>query len=215
MKLPELTVRQKCLLLIPIVVLTAILMFFLKDLARQLIAVPILYLFWAADVVLQIIPQNVLWGLFLLTGTIILLVSLLYTGRSAEQRVRPANTEHPGRVTELKRLIHFSQKWSYSKWNLAHNLTDLAAEIVAFQERCDVSDIKKQLHAGTYELPDELRRYFQAGHSRNLSTQPGFFARLLRRTPPQETDEMLALDPAIVIDFLAHHLEGENEHEHH
>ncbi len=176
-------------------------MVFPKGLAYRTIVVPILYVLWVTELALRIIPQPVVWAIFMVLAFIILVKSLSNPQKSRRRIYKPA-TRHLGRVEELAKLIQFSRKWSYSRWNLAHHLAELASEILAFRERCTSKQIQERLEDGVLKANWDIRAYFQAGMKKEMSWQTGLFSKIKHWRRSQELRSPLDLDPENAVHFL-------------
>ena len=202
--------KKKIISILLTILLAVLLMWFVQDLARTIVLVPILYLIWVTDLASHTIPQYIIWGLFLLIGSLILGKSLFRPGRI---RSKPRETviEYTGRVEELARIIQFSQKWEYSRWNLAHHLAELASEIFASHGHRSYEHIKKQLEHAKMNLSPEIQSYFQAGLSRKTTQRNRFFSRLRARIRSEKQSSSLDLDPERAVRFLEEHMEISHE----
>jgi hypothetical protein len=212
MTLPSVSTKVKIMLAILVVLLAALLAWFLQDLACKLIVVPILYILWQADIALRIIPQPVIWIIFTIVGAIILMKSFVSPKKSRKKIWKTAK-RYPGRVKELAKLIHFAQKWNYSRWNLAHYLAGLASEILAFREQCPREQILEQLENGTLKASQDVRKYFQTGIQKKGIRRNNFFSNLRQGLRSQEQSSSLEFDLENAIRFLENQLEGHYDDE--
>jgi hypothetical protein len=199
---------KKILFSIGILLTVVVLMVALKDLARRTIAVPIMYLVWAAGLAFRIFSQHVLWILFLGVGMFILIKSLL-NPKSSDREKRKIRTRYPGRIEELAKLVCYANRWNYSRWTLAHYLAELGSDILAFHAQNNPRQIQAQLKEGILEVSPEIQTYFQFGLSRNLTQHKGWFARIRERFTLREhnSDPTISVDPEPVVTFLEHQLE--------
>lgn len=200
------------MLAILVMLLAALLTWFLQDLARRVIVVPMLYILWQADIALRIIPQPVIWVIFTIVGAIILMKSF-FSPKKPRKKICKTAKRHPGRVKELAKLIHFSQKWEYSRRNLAHYLAGLASEILAFREQCSREQILEQLQNGNLKARPDVQEFFQAGIQQKDVQRNNFFSNLRRRLRSQEQHSLLEFDLENTIRFLEDHLEGHYDDE--
>jgi hypothetical protein len=184
----------------------------LQDLACKVIVVPILYIFWQADIALRIIPQPVIWIIFIMFGSIILMKSFV-SPKKSRKNIWKTTKRYPGRVKELAKLICFAQKWNYSRWNLAHYLAGLASEILAFREQCPREQILKKLENGGLKASQDIRRYFQAGIQKKDIQRNNFFSNLRQGLRSQKQSSSLEFNLENAIRFLEDQLEGHYDDE--
>jgi hypothetical protein len=133
---------------------------------------------------------------------------------SGRRKSRPVRNQRLGRVHELARLIQFARKWQYSRWNLAHYLTDLEMDVLALHGHGDFKEIQQHLRAGTIDMDEEVSAYFQLGLSKYLlPQQKNLITRIKERFGLVKPDESPApLDLERVVTFLEHQLEISHEH---
>lgn len=148
--------------LIVVVLLLAIpLMIALRDVVRDVIVYPLARLFWLARLVFLSIPPVFIWGYFLLIAVRIIIHSVRTAPRSARVS-EPEISSRQGRVSVWARRIRLTQQGDYSRWGLAHHLSELAARILASNERVELIESRHRLRAGEWEAPDEIRDYFRS-----------------------------------------------------
>ncbi len=182
------------------------LMIALRDVVRDVIVYPLARLFWLARLVFLSIPPVFIWGYFLLIAARIIIHSVRTAPRS--MRVSEPETLHrPGRVSAWARRIRLTRRGDYSRWGLAHHLSELAAKILASNERLKVTESRHRLQAGEWDAPDEIRDYFRtASTSAPPVQQRWFLARfwqqLLGRGHEDEDLQNLNLDVREVVAFL-------------
>ncbi|HZB96945.1 MAG TPA: hypothetical protein VE268_13385 [Herpetosiphonaceae bacterium] len=144
------------LLLLPVVLMAVVIQGFVRD----VIVVPLFYVFWLLRLLFESISQVLLWGLFIV-------VVVIVAGRSLVKRVprlqvRPAEDRRRGRVEEWQRLIQQTNQGAFGKWRLANALEQLAVDVLASQERLEPREIRRRLENGTLELSPEVLAYLRA-----------------------------------------------------
>src|SRR5919202_2254215 len=144
------------LLLLPVIVLALVLQGFVRD----VIVVPLFYVFWLLRLLFESISQVLLWGLFVI-------VVVIVAGRSLVKRVprlqvRPPEDRRRGRVEEWLRLIRQTNQGAFGKWRLANALEQLAVDVLASQERLEPREIRRGLENGTLEGSPEVLAYLRA-----------------------------------------------------
>jgi hypothetical protein len=199
-------VRRR-LLLVGLVLLLAIpLTLALRNFARDVIVVPVLYILWLGHLLVQSIPQGVLWALLLLIALVISARSLS-KGRSPAGKVREAWADCPGQVAAWARQIHRMTRGSYYEWSLAQHLAKLSLAVLAYRERLTREQIKQHLQAGKLDMPPEIQAYVQAGLSPFLPNSPSLLSRLVHRLRQSVRTSPLAVDLEKVVRFLEKQLE--------
>lgn len=179
------------LALLPVIVMALV----IDDFVREVIVIPLLYLFWIARLLFKSIPQLVLWAGFVI-------VALLTAGKSLSKRKpllkrRVTETKQYGRVEGWLSLIDRRDQGDYSKWRLAHRLGGLTLETFAYHEGRSLKQVRRQLESGTLDIPPQLRAFLHAGMS---SYNP--FIRSQRRFRLGAPSAALDLDPEQAVQFL-------------
>jgi hypothetical protein len=165
----------------------------------DVVVIPLLFLWWAAQVLYESIPQALLWGVFVVIA--VLLVAKSFPWSTAPlPPVAPQTVSH-GRVADWSRWLRDASRDDHSRWRLAQRLSQLAVETLAFHEQCAPQEIGRRLHNGSLDIPPQLRAYLHAG-STPYWPKPKQRRRFGR--PAQDTPhaEPLAIDPQLVIDYL-------------
>lgn len=152
--------RKHLLPLIAILTIAGILAFLLQDYARHFIA-PTLFLLWIGRLLLESIPQVIIWGVFVAIALIIAGRSLLKRG-SIPRPIRRAEAALPGRIGSWVKLIQQADQEAYYKWQLAQPLSELIVAVLAHHERLTPKQIREKLVANNLDLPPELQAYLQA-----------------------------------------------------
>ena len=192
--------KRKLLPVLGILLIAGLLTLILQNHTRQLIS-PLLFMLWIGRLLLESIPQAVIWGIFIALALLIAGRSLL--GRRAIQRsVRPTIAASPGRIQNWARLIEQAEQDAYYQWQLAQSLRELIMAVLAHHERLSPKEIRERLADNTLDLPPELQAYLQASmtsFSHLLGPKPRFRSRA-QSTP-------LELDPEQITMFLEEKLD--------
>jgi len=161
----------------------------------EVVVVPLLFLWWAAQVLYQSIPQALLWGVFVAIA--VLLVAKNFPASSVPPPPAAPQSVAQGRVADWSRRLHDSRRDDHSRWRLAQRLALLAIETLAFREQYTPQDISRRLRDGSLDIPPQVRAYLLAG-SAPYTPRPKLRRRFGQPTPA----DPLATNPQIVIDFL-------------
>ena len=166
----------------------------------EMVVLPLLLLWWAAQVLYQSIHQALLWGAFILIA--VLLVAKSFPKGSAPLSPAEPQAQAQGRVADWSRWLHDFGRDEHSRWRLAQCLSQLAIETLAFREQCAPQEISQRLRDGSLDIPAQLRAYINAG-SAPYAPRPRLRFRLFGR-PAQSTVRAgpLAINPEQVIAYL-------------
>ena len=188
--------RTRLLLSVLVLLLAIPLTLLFWDVARDAIAVPLLYLLWIGDLIFRAVPQLFLWIVFLAIALLFVLRSLRKQKRPVRER-RVAETPSTGQVWTWARRIYLMERRSYSGWYFARHLQRLTLEVLAHRERVEVRQIKQRLRTGELDVPPELEACLGIDPGRAFS-KPSLSARLRRllrlgtetetRTAPPDLD---------------------------
>jgi hypothetical protein len=165
----------------------------------DVVIVPLLFLWWAAGLVYESLPQALLWGVFVLIALLLVAKSLPW-----ESAALPAVDPGPasaGRVSNWSRFLRESGRDEHGRWQLAQRLSRLAVEALAFREQCPAQDISRRLDDGTLNIDPQLRAYLRAG-SLPYAPTPRYRRRFGRRAKDAPQADPLAIDPQLLIDYL-------------
>ena len=188
---------RKRLLPLGVILLTAILLAPLfRNFIREVVVIPLLYVFWIGRIIFDTIPQTGFWGCFLLIALLMASASLLKKSK-LQSRIYEVKTVQPGRVETWANLIRQATEEDYYRWRLAQPLRELILETLAHEARLTSKQIKRRLTDDQLDIPPEIRAYLQASLlSLSYLSAPRFRFRSRRLTSP------LNLDPERVVKFL-------------
>ena len=171
-------------LLLGILVFSALLGYFLRDVVYQLVVVPIAYLLWLLYYYYSLLPQGLIWTVMLA----ILLVAALWNllpdaprgGRKPERRRQPE-----GEVEALVTWLEKARRGNYFKWQLANRMGRVARRL-------------GELAGGRLPPADPaVEKYLDAGMNHSFVDFP-----TPRGLLPRATQTPLDLDPKSVADYL-------------
>ena len=187
--------RKHLLPLVAILTIAGILTILLQDYAQDFIA-PILFLLWIGRLLVESIPQAVLWGIFIIIAVLIAGRSLFKRG-SIPRSTRRAEPAPLGRIESWVTLIQQADQETYYKWQLSQPLSELIVAVLAHHERLTPKQIRGKLASKSLDLPPELQAYLQASmtsFSHLLAPRSRF------RAGPQPSP--LDLNPGQIAQFL-------------
>jgi hypothetical protein len=192
--------------------LVALLAPLLADFVREVIAEPVLYLFFVLRLLYESIPQALLWLVFLVAALLVARRSLL-----KEQPLTRGHTrsdERRERVATWAQLIHDAEQDDYSRWRLAHRLESVLVEALAYEQRRTPIEIRRQIERGELPLSPQLQAYLRAGRTTynpfGEPHQSRLTALLSGRRAPRTGP--LEADPREAVDTLEQTLLGEQKY---
>jgi hypothetical protein len=165
----------------------------------DMVVVPLLFLWWAAQVLYQSVPQALLWGVFVMIA--VLLMAKSFPWKSAPLPHIAPQAVPQGRVADWSRWLGASSRDDHSRWRLAQRVSQLAVETLAFREQCPPQEISRRLANGSLDIPPQLRAYLYAG-SMPYAPKPRQRHRFGRSAQDMAHADPLATDPQLVIDYL-------------
>jgi cell division protein FtsW (lipid II flippase) len=172
--------------------LLALFLFLLvKDFIRTVILEPLLYVFWFIGLILESIPQGVIWVGFILVMLIITLASFK-KGEPQKSQSEMLPYSNTGRVERLARMLNRAQNNPFAKWLLASELKRVTRKLLTPPEQ-----EKKSINYQELDLPPEITAFFEAQQPTKWSIWEW-----LDNREHDETKTALDLDPDIVIQYL-------------
>lgn len=188
--------KNRFLPLLICLLLTVVFVFAIKDFMREVIIKPLFYAGWFMGLVLDSLPEMVLWAVFILLALFIASKSLIKGKESVAKEGRAVASKH-GSVITWFRLLEWSENQDYSRWRLAAELRKLSAKMLLPDK--EPSPYDPALRAA---LPPDIMAYFEA---RPSSFGSGF--RLPFRREAKNETSPLNLAPEIVVQFLEKQLD--------
>lgn len=187
-----------------VLLLTVLLTFLLQNVARDLVALPLIRTLRIGNLVLAAVPQVVFWVLLLVIGVSIAARSLM------ERRERfpspdPALVVYPGRVRTLLLWVQREAGSIYFRQRLAYHLARLATELQAFRQKRTPGRFVWRLDG--LDAPPEVRAYLQAGMTPSTLSAPGPLSRFVRWLRLQRAVASRNFDLERVVQFLEDQLE--------
>ena len=198
--------KRALLIILSFLLITSGLVLLLQGFSRLYLAEPIYRILLLGRVLIAAIPQPILWGSLILIASLFGM-RILFTGRTSIENDDRRGKQEQGRVHELMYWIQQSEQGQFFRWQIAHHLSNLALEALAYRQRTSEESVKRQVREGKIHAPETVRAYFHAGLSRVYSHPRGILNRILLFRDPQTTNAALDLDPQRAIEFIEHQLE--------
>jgi hypothetical protein len=176
---------------------------------NDVVIVPLLFLWWAARLLYESLPQALLWAVLVLIAVLLVAKSLAW--HSAPLPAADPGLPTAGRVSDWARILRGSMRDEHGRWQLAQRLSQLTVEALAFREQRPVHEVSRAIDDGSLDIDPQLRAYLRAG-SLPYAPMPRYRRRFGR--PRQDTPhaDPLAVDPQLAIDYLektGQHTNGE------
>ena len=169
-----------------------------RDFVREAIVTPVAYAVWIVGLLIESLPQAILWTFFLAIVLFMAIGSLITRPKPAG-KAGSVGADRRGQVEVLARRIDLAAGGYYFRWHLARRLRDLAVDAIAYRQRLTHEQVQQQLEAGTLDMPPAIRAYFQAELTLGpVSRMSDLRHRLRPRTPAAPLD----LDPEEVVRYL-------------
>ena len=186
--------RSRWLLYGGVVLASLGLAFLVRDLARDLLIIPLAYLAWQVGLLYWAVPQLVKWAVAVLLLGILVIWQLIPDLRpSGQERTRPAAPR--GQVETLALWIHRARSSNYFKWQLANRLGRLAVKL---------DELSGRRGQGRPRLAP-VEEYLAAGLQQSFVDFPVPRNRLQRRLPTA-----LDLPPVEVVEYIESQMETAN-----
>ncbi len=196
---------RRRLILAALAVLPVIVMAFLVEgFVREIVVVPLLYVFWIGRLFFASIPQFIFWLLFLVVALVVAGKSL--AKRQVVSRRRERERWQQGRVEEWLRMIEQRHSGAYFRWRFSHRIGILLLQALAHEERIDLRQARRSFENRSLAVPPAVRSFLWAGM---MAYNPmGETTRLLRW---QRQSSPLDLDPEEAVQFLEDVQNGRRE----
>jgi len=168
-----------------------VLVFIVEDFVQTVIVSPVLYTIWLLTLIVQSLPEGVLWA-----GFIVVMLGVAYASFPSPIRPRTSPWRPPmwnvGQVEKWTRLLENTQRTRFSRWRFAQEMERLTYALHApfYKEGW------KRVDLSSLELPAEIAAFFEARQPSN----PSFWKRIKRAG--DEAQSALDLDPEVVIQYL-------------
>jgi hypothetical protein len=182
--------RRYLFVLLFVLVVAAILAFFLRGVVAEVIILPVARFFWLVGGYYRVFPQASYWVVALIAVATIVLTSLRVSG--LEWRRRDSKwTPLSGQVQDLSFWIKRSRKGIYPKWHVARLLAEMALELMGHHEKHVKNVLRAEDLAGS--PPESVRKYLNAALNTNFTD----YARSRPLTPLPPTPFDGDLEPVI------------------
>ncbi len=199
--------------LITVLLVAGLLSFFIQDFFRLVIFLPIVETILDYYRLYRQMPQNVVWGLFLLFALVIAAIFLILNALETiwRQLRQPEAAQSPtrDRVFELAGLVAEARRTEYARWQLAREIENVLLALLAWDFGETAVSLQRRIRQGQLHLPPNL----QALCAANAAVPNYIQHRVAQRTRQRKPIAALAaldLDAALAeLEALAEHPLGQ------
>lgn len=185
------------------VIIAGAAVYLFQDIVRYIILRPILFVIYWARIIYETLPQQWWWSLILVVLFFIAIRSLT---RRKQSTIHTPEQNHIQKSSLEQWTDRFdkSAKGGYFKWYLAHEISKLALDVLANQERVPKDSAAAYFTQGKFDLPVEVHEYMKTGLDARISFQ---ITELEKRFYFLGRRSILKLEPEEMIKFLERKLE--------
>lgn len=220
--------RRLAIIAAALIILSTLMIFYARDVIREVIVLPLSYIFWVMGIIVRVTPQVFFWTVLLLVVVMIAWRALFGEKKVTVARATLLDDMPPpgasGRaVFWANKVALLRNSHSHYYANTFHGaLIHLLLDLLSYRYHLPVRIIEDQLKANTLEVPTEVREYVLAHYGRMEGTYRGFFMELWDSLIENLTDlwdrvsakrrVQAPVDPQVA--FILHYLEEELEVSH-
>jgi hypothetical protein len=139
--------------------LTGLLVSVLRDVVREVIVIPLLYVLWMGRLLLRSVPQALFWFAFVIVAFFLVLGSLVRGWRSPPEP-HSVGRRFPGQVSVWAKRIRLMAAGGYTGWYFGQHVEKLIVTVLAYRERLNTRETRRRIRAGDLEVPPEVQAYF-------------------------------------------------------
>lgn len=160
-----------------------------QDWLEEQLLVPMLYLFWVAELAFKSFSQFTLWHLTLILAVILSFIYAVGREKNAARQTRPA-AQRPqptrGRILFWGHQIQIVKYSNYAARYRFHELTQLIIKTLMYREKSSRKEILAQVRSGELDLPPEVRAIVLRKEPGKVPIpRVGLFRRIQRRLSGQ------------------------------
>ena len=140
--------------------LTLLLVLALRDVVREVIVIPLLYVLWMGRLMLRSVPQVLCWSVFLIAAFFVALLSLAQW-EGPRRALRATTRSSSGQVAAWAKRIRLMARGGYTGWYFGQHVEKLIVAVLAYRERLSTRETRRRIKAGDLDAPPEVRAYFR------------------------------------------------------
>jgi len=181
--------RRIIIALILILLVSSVVLFWLRDVVREVVVLPLSYLFFVAGILIDSTPQLFFWLAVLLIAFWIAYRSISSKRRAVPPLGMPIKNDldrlgqFSGRVsfwtTKVAQMRRYNS--SYYQSTFHQSLSRLVTDLMAHRYRLSQFQVEERLRSGLLEVPPDVRDYILASMGRFEPDTRSFLARLLQQ----------------------------------
>jgi len=167
MKQPRLpNFRRLAVFLVLFILLSVAFLFWARDIVREVVVLPLSYLFWVIGVLVNYLPQLFFWIILLLIAGRIALTSL--SRKKKENQDTPRSIPDPanrpviqGRVAFWVSRVEYlnSGRGEYFTSSFHSAVGKMLLDLIAYRYRLPPKQVEERIRAGTLDLPPDIQEY--------------------------------------------------------
>lgn len=177
--------RRLILILVLLLLVSVLLFFWLRDVIREVIVLPISYLLFVTGIIVDTAPQLFFWLAILLIAFWIAYRSLSTRRRAVLPPAAPVLSDTFDRNPYGGRVAFWSSKVNqmrtyrsdYYRSTFHYSLARLLIELLAHRYRLTMLETEERLRSGMLEVPAEIREYVLSSLSRRDIKHENFLSR--------------------------------------
>jgi hypothetical protein len=154
-------IPRRHLPLVVVLLLAGLLSFFVQDFFRQVIFLPIVEIFLNIYRFYRQMPQNLVWGVFLLFALALAVSYLLLSAVETiwQQLRHPEESKPPARdrVSQLAELADEARRTEYARWQLAREIEGVLLGLLAWDMGETAVSLQRRIQKGQLSLPPNLQ----------------------------------------------------------
>jgi hypothetical protein len=163
--------RRRTILLGAFFLIAAAMAYYLQDIVRSALFVPVSYLWWGINIMYQSVAQLIYWILLVVGVALMAFGSLYGKGRSKELVEETADVRQGPLETTARQFSRTSSKGVYYKWLIANRMGRLARSILSLRNG-QAEAPNSQLAGRDWNPPDEVGAYLESGLTRTFADFP-------------------------------------------
>jgi hypothetical protein len=187
-------------------VITIILTWLLRDLVRQILAVPILFIGWLIRAIYYMLPQSLVWAIVIALALAIALGSFSWRVSSGTRMPSSGRRQAEQRVAILRHYIQQSNR-NFYRHRLKHALSELVLRLLAYEQQISYQALKMALYRKELKMPPDMQQFLYEGlpmWSMESSGKRNLWARFFQ---PKESSDKMIKQAEQVLQYLETRLE--------
>jgi hypothetical protein len=137
---------------------TVLLVLTFRNVVREVIVIPLLYVLWMGRLLLRSVPQTLFWFAFVVVAFFLALGSLA-RGKRPLPQPHPVGRRFSGQVDVWAKWIRLMAAGGYTGWYFGQHVEKLIVAVLAYRERLSARETRRRIKAGDLEVPPEVQAY--------------------------------------------------------